>query len=135
MQNIVKERMFGNFMNEDTKVSEENYYNIDLINRRFHWKSKNKDTLDYSIARKCYSIELTNPRLTSCLKNHHRTIDASRNDADYILKLKTEATKKRSFTRKLPSIVDKMVENANPLTARIEHSHQKKLDINEKILG
>ena len=49
MHNVVKERMFGHFFNEDTKVSVENYYNIDLINKQHHHNNtRSKNTLDYS---------------------------------------------------------------------------------------
>lgn len=45
------------------------------------------------------------------------------------------ATKRRSFTRKLPSLIDRMVDNADAMKKKLEYSHSKKLDINEKIAG
>ena len=71
MQNVVKERMFGNFFNEDNKVSLENYYNIELINKQHQFRSaKSRNSLDNSRSSKPYSIELAFPKKRSCSKNH-----------------------------------------------------------------
>ena len=43
--------------------------------------------------------------------------------------------KRRSFTRKLPTIVGNVVDNSNPMRKKIDKKHQKKLDINEKVTG
>ena len=49
--------------------------------------------------------------------------------------MKLEAIKRRSLSRRLPSIVDAMVEASNPIKRKLSRAHLKKLDINEKVAG
>ena len=81
--------MFGNFMNDDTKVSTENYYNIDHINkdhqRNQAKKYGSRNSLNYSHSKNSYSIELSEPRKKSCSKQHqYFTLDSSRSEYDQI---------------------------------------------------
>lgn len=69
LQGIVKERMFGTFLNEDTRMSVEQYYNLDLIQR-----SKMKAG---SRKRGSHSIRTIEARRPSYSQQLHNTIDLS----------------------------------------------------------
>lgn len=77
MLGIVKERMFGTFLHEDSKVSMENYYTIDLISRQHTNRvSRIKSQRSRDLTQYNFSTELANPKLKYCIREHHHTIDA-----------------------------------------------------------
>ena len=75
LQGIVKERMFGNFINEDTRISVEQYYNMDLIHRNsMYGQLRTRGSLSRTIQ----TIEVMPMRRPSFSQQLHNTIDMSR---------------------------------------------------------
>lgn len=85
---------------------------------------RSKDLTQYNC-----SIELANPKAKNCSKEHYHTIDAYNN-----LESIDSSRNRRSFSRKLPKIIQKIQEKYSPIK-KLQAPPQKKLDINEKSCG
>jgi hypothetical protein len=99
LRGIVKERMFGNFLNEDTRISSEQYYNVDMIHRNnIYGKSRG------SLSRTLQTIEGTAQRRPSISQQLHNTIDLSAKVRRGSQNLQVNTNKKRNASQRLPQL-------------------------------
>lgn len=75
LQAIVKERLFGNLLEDENKLSLESVYNIDLIHRN----NFNTTKTIHSRSRQTEHYDLTSRRASM---SHHYTLDTSRTCLD-----------------------------------------------------
>ena len=122
LQSIVKERLFGNFQQEDNKLSIENAYNIDLI-----YRNNFKNTLHASTSRsrQTETYDLTSRRASL---SHHYTLDVSRSCLDrHNEQFEKEKPKKRNYSQKLPLLLKKREQKKDGINLKGPIFHTKKL--------